>query len=112
MSNVHKLPVNNTSPEPGTFDEFWFHCPKKVGKPLAEVKWNAITGDGLRTKMFDRDSNSYVDVELSATPEELLEGIKRYRATQIDKNTYRLKDEGKFTLQPATFLNRGRWMDE
>ena len=112
MSNVHKLPVGNNRPEPGTFEEFWLHYPKKVGKPLAKAKWDAITGpDGLCTRTLDRDSGQYVGIDLRATPEEILDGVKRYRATQIDKNTYSLKDGGKYTCMPATWLNQGRWAD-
>lgn len=94
-----------------TFNDFWKAYPKRVGRPLAEAKWNAITGDGLKTRTLDRDSNTYVEIELKATPEEIIAGAKAYAASQIDRNTYRLKDDGKFTLQPATFLNQGRWMD-
>ena len=45
-----------------TFNDFWKEYPKRVGRPLAEAKWNAITGDGLKTRTLDRDSNTYVEI--------------------------------------------------
>ncbi len=98
--------------EPSRFDEFWMNCIKKIDRPLAKAKWDAITGPrGLETKMLDRDSGAYVPVHLQATPDELIAGMKRYVRTQIDAN-FKLKDGGKFTCSPAVWLNRGRWMDE
>lgn len=94
------------------FDEFWQHYPKRVGKPLAKAKWDAITGPGLDTKTLDKDSGVYVPIRLQATAEEIIEGVKRYCRSQIDPNTYKLKHGGQYTLHPATFLNQGRWLDE
>lgn len=105
MAEVVKL-----HPEQDKFAEFWRAFPKKTGKPLAKAKFDAITNGGLQTKTFDRDSNTYVQIELSATPDELIEAAKRYRASQIGEN-YKLKDDGRFTCQPATWLNQGRWLD-
>jgi hypothetical protein len=96
---------------PATFDEFWKAYPKRVGKPLAKAKWDAITNGGLRTRTLDKDSGQYVAIELKADAAELIEAAKRYRDTQMDKNTYRLKDDGRFTLHPASWLNQGRWED-
>ena len=110
MSNVHSIARD---PAPVTFEDFWQNCPKRCDKALARLKWDAITGpNGLHTRMLDRDSGQYVEIELRATPEEILAGMKKYRDTQIDRNTWKLKDGGKFTCHPATWLNRGRWMDE
>ena len=94
------------------FEEFWKHYPRRVGKPLARAKWDAITGAGLETRTLDKDSGTYVAITLKAEPNEIIEGVKRYRKTQIDPQTYSLRDGGKYTLHPATFLNQGRWMDE
>ena len=94
------------------FEDFWKHYPRRVGKPLARAKWDAITGPGLKTRTLDKDSNSYVDIELQATPAELVEGAKRYRDSQIDRTTYKLRDNGRYVAHPATWLNQGRWMDE
>ena len=107
MSNVTTL----HRPENDDFDCFWREYPKKVGKPLAKAKFDAITGPGLKTRTLDRDSGTYVEIELHATADELIAGAKRYYDAQIDRNTYGLKDGGKFTLHPSSFLNQGRWMD-
>lgn len=108
MSNVLEMPRAQTA----TFDDFWMKCPKRVGKPLAKAKWDAITGDGLITRTLDKDSGTYVTIELRATPEELVEGMRRYRKTQIDPQTFGLRDNGKYTCHPATWLNQGRWLDD
>lgn len=95
-----------------TFDEFWRTYPRKIGKPLARAKWDAITNGGLQTRTLDKDSGQYVEINLQATPEELIEGARRYAKSQIDPQTFKVKDGGKFILHPATFLNQGRWLDE
>ena len=105
---IHALPHD----ELATFDDFWAVCIKKVGKPLTRAKWEAITNGGLTTRTLDRDSGTYVEIELSATPAELIAGMRRYRDKQIERKTYRLRDDGKFVLHPATWLNQGRWLDD
>lgn len=97
--------------EANRFEDFWRAYPKRVGKPLAKAKWDAITGGGLKTRTLDKDSGTYVEIELKATPDEIIAGAKKYAATQVDRQTYKLKDDGKFTCQPATWLNQGRWED-
>lgn len=109
MSNVHAIHPANM---PATFDEFWRTYPRKVGKPLARAKWEAITNGGLRTRTLDKDSGQFVEIELTATAEEIIAGARRYRDAQIDKTTFKIKDGGKYILHPATFLNQGRWEDE
>ena len=99
-------------PKAATFEDFWKECPKKVGKPLALAKWKAITNGGLRTRTKDPDSGTFVEIDLQADPATLIEAMKRYRRSQIDRETYKLKDDGRFTLHPATWLNKGRWEDE
>lgn len=94
------------------FEEFWTNYPRKVGKPLARAKFMAIVKGGFRTKTMDRDSGQYVEIELEATPEEILAGTKRYALSLIDRNTFKRKVEDKFIAHPATFLNRGGWFNE
>ena len=110
MSNITQI-----APRPEAVDDFeafWHQCVKKLDKALAKAKWDAITSErGLETKMLDRDSGSYVAVHLKATPQELIEAMKRYARSQIDSN-FKIKDGGKFTCGPAVWLNRGRWQDE
>ena len=107
MTNITQLKPE-TQP---TFDDFWKVYPKRVGKPLARARWDAITGPGLKTRVLDKSSGTFVHIELAATPAEIIEGAKRYRDSQIGPD-YKVKDDGKYTLHPATFLNQGRWMDE
>ena len=100
---------------PDRFDEFWAACPKKVDKPLCRAKWNAITSErGLKTRTLDRDSGMFVEVHLKATADELIKAMWEYKRSQIVPTTINdrtplLIDGGKFTMQPATWLNRGRW---
>lgn len=94
------------------FEAFWTNYPRKVGKPLARAKFMAIVKGGFRTKTMDKDSGQYVEIELDATPEEILAGTKRYALSLIDRNTFKRKIEDKFIAHPATFLNRGGWLNE
>ena len=107
LTNVVRMP------EAASFEQFWQVFPKRVGKAMAKAKWDAITGDGLVTRTLDKDSGTYIELELKATPEEIIEGAKRYFQSQRlpGIGNYRLKDDGKFTLHPSTWLNRGGWMD-
>lgn len=107
MSNVLKI-----ADRPSGFEDWFAVFPKHVGKAIAKSLWEAITGPGLETRTLNRDAGTYIHLTLKATPEELLEGAKRYRERQIDRNTYKLKDDGKYTCHPSTWLNQGRWMDE
>lgn len=118
MSNVHSLfqEQSEPTPEPSRFDEFWkaYPMPKRVGKAVAKAKFDAITGPhGLKTKTFDKDSNSYVEIELRGTPDEIIKGVEAY--ARMNKKTgsgaFGYVDDGKFLLHPSTFLNRGRWLD-
>ena len=101
-------------PKTASFDDFWKVYPKKVGKPLAQAKWNAIINGGLKTRTLDRDSGQYVEIELQATPDEIIAGARRYyeRNRKPGVGNYGFIDDGKFLLHPATFLNKGRWQDE
>ena len=95
-----------------SFDDFWAASPKRVGKPLTQAKWDAITSPhGLRTKTLDRDSGGYVEIFLKATPEELVDGMKRYARNLPRTADYTITVEDRFLVHPATWLNQGRWMD-
>jgi len=114
MTNI--TPIRRPEPEPDSFDAFWraYPSPRRVGKVLAKVKWDAITSaGGLSTRILDKDSGEYVPVELRATPEEIIEGVKRYDAAMRlpGVGEYGYKDGGKFICLPSTYLNQGRWMD-
>lgn len=95
----------------GDFDAVWKLWPNKSNKAMARAKYEAVLRGRYRTKALDKDSGLYIDLELTATPEAILAGVKAYVESQIDKRTYRLKDEGRFIPMLSTFLNRGRWED-
>lgn len=95
------------------FEEFWqlYPAPRRSGKALCKAKWDAIVGPtGLRTRTRDRDAEVFVLLTLSATPEEIIAGLKRCREQWKTEN-YKWKDDGKFIPMPSTWLNQGRWMD-
>src|SRR5262245_6088629 len=96
------------------FEDFWKAFPRRVHKPLAKIKFVAICTTGLKTRTLDRDSGSYVEIELRATPEELIDGAKRYYQRNVKTGTgqYGFKEEGRYLVHPATWLNQGRWMDD
>ena len=100
MNTVHQL-------KPAVkFDDFWQAYWRKVDKPLARARWDAITNGGLATRNLDRDSGEFVPVTLKATPDEIMAGLKRY-----NKQIYTDKTEIRFVKHPATWLNRGGWME-
>lgn len=115
MSNV--LPMfPDQSPAPNQFDELWQIWPvhRRSKKALAKAKYDAITGRGLRTQTLDKDSGTYMPIELSATHDEIMAGAKAYIGMQ--RNPVRgapspWRDEGKFICLLSTWLNQGRWMD-
>ena len=108
MTNVVTM---QTQVDADGFAEFWRLAVKKVDRALCQAKWDAITGEGLHTQMLDRDANQYVSVMLKAEPREIIEGWRKYRATVIDPHTCKRLIEDRYVVQPATFLNRGRWAD-
>lgn len=93
------------------FDAFWAAYPKRTGKPLAKAKFMAIIKGGCETKTFEKDSNSYVTINLEGTSEEIVAGAKAYTRSLIDLNTYKRKIEDRFIPAAAVWLNRGGWMD-
>jgi hypothetical protein len=109
--NVLRLfPEAEAAPK-GDFEAVWKLWPNKANKAMARAKYEAALKGTFRTKAFDKDSGGYVDLELSTTPEAILAGVKAYVSSQLDRNTYRLKDDGKFIPHLATWINRGRWED-
>ena len=116
MSVIPLFQSEQPQPEQPRFDEFWsaYPMPKRVGKAVAKAKFDAITGPhGLKTKTLDRDSNSYVEIELKATADEIIRGAHAYaqRHKRQGSGAFGYVDDGKFIMNPATFLNRGIWMD-
>ncbi len=93
------------------FEEIWTMWPVKAKKPLAKAKYDAIIQGQFKTRTLDKDSGCYVDIELTASEAEIIAGAKAFLSSQIDKNTYRFKDDGKYLPHLATWLNQGRFED-
>ena len=96
------------------FEEFWnlYPGPRRTGKAMTKAKWDAIVGPtGFRTRCKDRESETFINLTLSATPQEIIDGLKRSRERWSDKKTYGWKDDGQFIPNPSTWLNRGGWLD-
>lgn len=111
MSNVHHLFEEPAPVAVSRFDEVWKLWPRKDGKAVARAKYEAIVRGGFRTKTLDKSSGMFLDMELGATADEIIAGAKAYVQSQIDRNTYRLKDDGKFIPHLATWLGRAGWED-
>lgn len=106
--------MTRDAPDQDSFEAFWRVYPRKVGKPLARAKWDAITNGGLATRTMDKDSGTYVPITLVAEPSEILAGAIRYEQRNRKKGTgeFGYVDDGRYLLHPATFLNQGRFYDE
>lgn len=113
MSNVLQLfPVEHRpEPAPSRFDEVWKLWPRKDGKAVARSKYEGIVKGRYQSKTLDKSSGQFIEMELSATAEEIIAGAKAYLASQVDRNTFRLKDDGKFIPHLATWLGRAGWED-
>lgn len=112
MSNVLQLfPEPAAVAEPSRFNELWAIWGRKDGKAVARAKFDAIVKGGFRTKTLDKSSGDFVPMELTATADQIIAGAKAYMAAQIDKTTYRLKDDGKYLPHLSTWLGRAGWED-
>lgn len=112
MNNVLQLfPEPAPVAAPSRFGELWAVWPRKDGKAIARTKFDAIVKGGFQTKTLDKSSGQYMDMELTATAEDIIAGAKAYVASQIDKRTYRFRDDGKFIPHLATWLGRAGWED-
>ena len=116
QANVLSLFPEDARPIPKTetsrFEEAWKLYGNKAKKPLAKAKFDAIVKGGFKTRTMDKDSGQFVEIELEATADEIIEGIKRYMKAQIDMKTFTIKDGGKYIPHLCTFLNQGRFFDE
>lgn len=95
----------------GDFEALWKIWPRKDGKAIARAKYLAIIKGGYETRTLDKSSQTFIPMELSASPEQILQGATAYRDSQIDKRTFRFKDDGKFIPHLATWLGRAGWED-
>jgi len=93
------------------FDEFWNWYPLKKGKPKARALFDKITSDGgLSTRTLCKDSGTYLDIHLEATPDELIDGAEKLFRSLIPPNQY--TPDTTYCPHPTTWLNQGRWEDE
>ncbi len=98
-------------PQPQTrFEEIWKLWPNKAKKPLAKARYLAAVA-GMKTRTLDKDSGTYVEIEIQGSEDEIYAGVRAYLDSQIDRNTFKLKDGGKYIPHLATWINQGRWMD-
>jgi hypothetical protein len=118
MSNVLRLfdepvapPAPTNEAAAAVFEDCWKRWPNKAKKPIARAKFMAIVAGKYDTRTLDKDSGMFIPIELSATPEQIAAGVKAYVDSQIDKKTYRLKDDGRFIPHLSTWLNQGRFED-
>ena len=91
------------------FDEFWSEYPRKVGKALARARWDAII-EGITTRTLDRDSGQYVALELKATADEIITGLKAWKRANTSYNGDFLIED-RYIPHASTWLNRGMWQD-
>ena len=84
-SKANKKPTQK--PADG-FDDWWKQYPKKVGKIDAQKAYRAAIKQG-------------------ATPQALLDGLRRHNANWKAANT-----ERQYIPNPASWLRKGRWEDE
>jgi hypothetical protein len=108
---LHLFPEPAPVAEPSRFEEVWKLWPVKAGKAIARTKFDAIVKGGFLSKTLDKSSGQFIEMELSASADEIIAGVKAYVASQIDKRTYRFKDDGKFIPHLATWLGRAGWED-
>lgn len=115
MSNVHYLAAEIDEPvaEPSRFEELWRIWPRREKKPMAQAKYEAIVAKGLRTRTLDKDSGQFVDLDLAASADRIIEGAKAYLKSQkkTGSGEFGYKDDGKFIPYLSTWLNGGRWED-
>ena len=96
--------------KPQTFEDFWKECPKKVGKLLAKVKWDAITSSAGLDAKTKEDTGDIVKLGvLRASSEELIKGMRAYRRRHMNESSGWVDP---YALHPSTWLNQGRWMDQ
>lgn len=101
-----------TAAREAAFAEFWKWYPLKKARPKAMALFMAITGPGgYETKTLNKDSGSYIPIHLAATPDEIIEGAKRFWKSLPAVSATSYKRDTSFCPHPATWLNQGRWSD-
>lgn len=83
VAEIERLEDAADTSQPEGFGEFWNAWPHKVGKPAAQRAYKAK----IKAHSFD----------------EIIEGVFRYMAAKPADRPW---------LNPATFLNQERWLDQ
>ncbi len=114
-ASLHTLPNLFPAPQKPVqtqFEALWQLWPRRERKALAMAKYDAILR-GMRTKTHDKDSGTFVEIDLAATEDEIIAGAEAYLLTQkaTGSGSYGYKDGGKFIPYLCYWLNQGRWMD-
>ncbi|EKE75513.1 hypothetical protein [Oceanibaculum indicum] len=84
-NNIKKRKNLNIGDLEASFEAWWKHCPRKVGKGQARQAYRAALS--------------------KATAEALVEGILRYAGQVADR-------DGQFICHPSTWLRGERWLDQ
>ena len=67
----------------GDFEAIWKLWPNKAKKLVAKAKYEAILRGGFRTRTLDKDSGQYVELELAA-PEDAILNTRRHYRSRVD----------------------------
>ena len=112
-SNVQPLFPSDEAPQEAVgarFEEFWRYYPRKVGKAVAKAKYIEIVR-GCTTRTLQRDSQTFIGLELQATEEQLIQAVQKWVDSMIDKKTFKRTVEDKYLPHAETWLNKGRFED-
>lgn len=97
------------------FEEFWKwypHNPRRRDKAKARALFNKIIQPGgHKTKSANKDSGGYEELHLQATPEQIVEGVKRYRKSLIPEASGQYAPDTTYAPYAYVWLNGGRWDD-
>ncbi len=100
-------PIPLHAPAEATFDalwDIWKGMGRRVGKVQARALYGQIVNGGLDTTCVV--DGRRLELHLTATPEEILEGAEGY-----SKHIMRTDTETQFTKTLPVWLNQGRWED-
>ena len=97
---------------PATFEDWWqlFPSDLRQKKAVCEQKWKFITGEGLDTTTLDKDSGTYVPLFVKATPEEIIDGTRKWRE-QLKRQDFGFHPDIRYEPRAPQFLNQARWRD-
>ncbi len=68
-----------------------------------------VAGSNRETIPHEEDGKIYFESRQDVAP--IIKAAKEYLSSQVDKNTYRMKDDGKYIPHLNTWLNKGKFYD-